>query len=168
MKKLWPPLKISLSPTLSLDFRPGSCMPTVNKTKIVRNWDWPLKAVARSFLQLIRTSSAVTVGLAGKDLDLSLPPAQLIASSGFPDSDPFSDFDLFSLLLSGEGLGFESALSGTNFFQVFIRFLAVETTSSSLLDFLKKIEVKIIQQIGTTKSKSFDSDCWITVTKLIE
>jgi hypothetical protein len=107
----------------------------------------------------------VTVGLAGKDLDLSLPPAQLIPSSGFPDSDPFSDFDLFSLLLSGEGLGFESALSGTNFFQVFIRFLAVETTSSSLLDFLKKIEIKIVQQIGTTKAKSIDSDYCRTISR---
>ena len=83
----------------------------------------------------------MAVGLGGKHFDLSLPPAQLIPSSALLDSDPFpfSDFDLLSLWLSEDGLpALESAESGTNFFLVLIRFLAVETTTSSLLDFLKR------------------------------
>ena len=79
----------------------------------------------------------MAVGLGGKHFDLSLPPAQLIPSSGLADSDPLSVLDLLSLLFSEAGLALESVESGTNFFQVLIRFLAVETTSSSLLDFLK-------------------------------
>ena len=77
---------------------------------------------------------AVTEGR--KNLELTLPPDQLIPSSSFAlSSDPlFSDLDLFL-----SDLDLESAeLSGTHFFQVLIRDLAVETTSSSELDFLKQ------------------------------